>query len=668
MRMKTKLVLAITAMVFFIAGLVSLVYVHQLVKAAVLESYEANLMVADQVRFALQNALEAGLKGQTVDPNNPDELRALVTDTVQSDPTLQATMVSVIRYSSTVYDVNIGDSEGVTLLSTNPDNQGKPLPSRPNYKQLVKAGPFGVMKQVFAQPKVFDVVASLQNNGKPFATVNVGVHTSLLRAVYEPLLRKAFWLMGIALIVALLAAFLLSNLALRPLAEVSRQLDRLTAAGGTPVLGKPDKKKPAKKQDVAALVSTQIEKIGQRMKNVEEVYSALRENLDQILGNLQDGILLFTEDRRAVLVSEAARRFLGTERDSILGCHARDIFDRSTLLGRPLCDAIEAGVNMVKEEIRTENGRRIQASVDFIYDDESRRGLGALVTLHDLESAAEIESELELSRRMAAIGRLTSGVGHEVKNPINAIVVHLELLKSKLIEEGAPAARHPAARHLEVIDAEIRRLDRVVQTLVDFSRPVELNLREHDLRLVIGDVLALAVEEFSTRNVALTSRMPNHPVIAHVDADLFKQAVLNVIQNGAQAMPEGGQLDVILEEDWKSGETSASLAPANGPAGDKFTPSAWKTALLRIADEGPGIPEDIREKIFDLYFTTKSGGSGIGLAMTYRILQLHHGSVDVQSREGRGTEFRLHIPLTSAERGRRHMQPVIVENEKGLGG
>jgi signal transduction histidine kinase len=259
-------------------------------------------------------------------------------------------------------------------------------------------------------------------------------------------------------------------------------------------------------------------------------------------------------------------------------------------------------------------------------------------------------------------------VGHEVKNPINAIVVHLELLKAKLIGDGAPAARHPAARHLEVIDAEIRRLDRVVQTLVDFSRPVELQLREHDLRLVIGDVLALAADEFSTRNVALTSHLPNEPVIANVDADLFKQAVLNVIQNGAQAMPEGGQLDVILEEDWKSGETSASLAPASGLAGDKSAPSAWKAALLRIADEGPGIPEDIREKIFDLYFTTKSGGSGIGLAMTYRILQLHHGSVDVQSREGRGTEFRLHIPLTSAERGRRRLQPAIVTNEKGLGG
>jgi signal transduction histidine kinase len=133
-------------------------------------------------------------------------------------------------------------------------------------------------------------------------------------------------------------------------------------------------------------------------------------------------------------------------------------------------------------------------------------------------------------------------------------------------------------------------------------------------------------------------------------------------------MPEGGQLEVILEEDRKNGEVSASLAPANGLAGDKSAPSAWKSALLRISDEGPGIPDEIREKIFDLYFTTKSGGSGIGLAMTYRILQLHYGSVDVQSREGRGTEFRLHIPLTSAERGRRYLQPANIENEKGLGG
>jgi len=652
MHLKTKLVLAITALVFLIAGMVSLVYVHQLVKAAVLETYGTNQMVADQVRYALQNALEAGLKNRTVDPNDPGELRALVAETVQNDPALQASLVSVIRYSSTVYDVNIGDSQGTVLLSTNPDNEGKPLPSRPNYTQLLKAGPVGTMMQIFGEPQICDVVAPLENNGKLFASVHVGVHTSLLRAVYEPLLRKAFWLMGFALIAALLAAFLLSNLALRPMTEISRQLDRLTASGGGQV-----EEAAAKKQDVAAQVSTKIEKIGQRMRSVEEVYSALRENLDQILGNLQDGILLFTEDKRAVLVSEAARRFLQVDRDSTLGRHASEIFDSSTVLGRSLRETIDAGANMVKEEIRTESGRRIEASVDFIYDDETHRGLGALVTLHDLESAAEIESELELSRRMAAIGRLTSGVGHEVKNPINAIVVHLELLKAKLGESEGPASRH-----LDVIEAEIRRLDRVVQTLVDFSRPVELQLREQDLRPVIGDVLALAADELTMRRVTLITRMPEEPLIANVDADLLKQAALNVIQNGAQAMPEGGRLEVVLEGDHHAGEKPE--ARQDSAAGAR---TAVREAVLRVADEGPGIPDELRERIFDLYFTTKAGGSGIGLAMTYRILQLHHGSVEVQSRQGRGTEFRLRIPLAAADRGRRNLQPAMVEREKGMG-
>lgn len=655
MGLKTKLVLAITALVFLIAGVVSLVYVHQLVKAAVLETYSTNLMVADQVRYALQNALEAGLENRTVDPNNPGQLRQIVAETVQNDPALQATLTSVIRYSSTVYDVNIADSQGDVLLSTNPDNQSKQLPSRPNYDQLLKAGPARMMMQVFGEPKVLDVVVTLESNGKLFASVHVGVHTSLLRAVYEPVLRKALWLMSFALIAALLAAFLLSNLALRPMTQISRQLDRLTAAGGASA--EPVEDPAARKQDVAAQVSTKIEKIGQRMRNVEEIYSALRENLDQILGNLQDGLLLFTEDRRAVLVSEAARRFLQIDRENVLGLHASEIFSDSTVLGRALRAAIETGASMVKNEIRTEAGRRIQASVDFIYDEESHRGLGALVTLHDMESAAQIESELELSRRMAAIGRLTSGVGHEVKNPINAIVVHLELLRAKLGDSEGPAQRH-----LDVIDTEIRRLDRVVQTLVDFSRPVELQLREQDLRPVIGDVLALAADELTMRRVTLISRVSSEPLVANVDADLLKQAALNVIQNGAQAMPNGGRLEVILEAERNHPGSQIPVAISNGSAG-----LATHAAVLRVADEGIGIPDDIRDKIFDLYFTTKIGGSGIGLAMTYRILQLHHGSIEVQSREGRGTEFRLRIPLTAADRGRRNLQPARVEEETGFG-
>jgi signal transduction histidine kinase len=135
--------------------------------------------------------------------------------------------------------------------------------------------------------------------------------------------------------------------------------------------------------------------------------------------------------------------------------------------------------------------------------------------------------------------------------------------------------------------------------------------------------------------------MPLNPLPVNIDADLLKQAVLNVIQNGAQAMPEGGQLEVVLEVDRKS---------------------VWKTAVLRISDQGPGIPDDIREKIFDLYFTTRSQGSGIGLAMTYRILQLHHGSVEVESKSDHGAVFLLRIPLAATEWGRKNLPPANVSN------
>jgi len=212
---------------------------------------------------------------------------------------------------------------------------------------------------------------------------------------------------------------------------------------------------------------------------------------------------------------------------------------------------------------------------------------------------------------------LTAGVGHEVKNPINAIVVHLELMRNKLGD-----ADHRAMRHLEVIESEIQRLDRVVQTLVDFSRPVELQLQEQDLRRIVSGVLMLASAELETRDIQVQSELPDYPVMAKVDSDLLKQALLNVVLNGAQAMSEGGRLLVSLAED-------------------------GRVASLSIHDQGSGIPPEVRDKIFDLYFTTKKDGSGIGLAMTYRIVELHNGSIEVESDATHGTTFILRFPLNS---------------------
>ncbi len=636
MSLKTKLVMAITGLVFLVTTVLSLVYVSRLLQGVVQQSYDTNELGAEQIRYALRLALETGLKNQQVNPNDQAGLRKLAADAVRNNTALLAVVDSVIRYSPSVYDISIGDISNRALLTTGTGGNDQVLPPRTNYQRLRDSNAVELLKAVYGQAQVYDVVLPLERNGDPFATVRVGVRTTLLRALYEPLVTPALTLMGLALLTSLVVAFLLGNLALRPMEELSMQLDYWNSTAEEHPVEEAE-------TDTVARVSNKIERIGQRMRNVEEVFSALKENLDQVLGNLQDGILLFTGDGRAVLISEAVHRFLHKDRNELLGLHAREIFDRTTVLGRTVREAWDTGMTLVQEEIMTESGNRIEVSLDFIHDEReggerAREGLGALLTLHDQESVEIIESELELSRRMAAIVRLSSGVGHDVKIPIYAIVVHLELLKTKLSDTGTPATRH-----LEVIDSEIHRLDRVVQTLVDFSRPVEVKLVEYDLRHVVTDVVTLSAAEMSTRQVHLTSRLPAYPVVAKVDVDLLKQAVLNVVQNGAQAMPEGGNLEVVLFDEGKS-------------------------AVIQVEDEGGGISEELRERIFDLYFTTKKDGSGIGLAMTYRILQLHHGSIDVQSELGRGSVFQLRIPLPAMDRGRRHPPPAVLESAKGLDG
>ena len=235
--------------------------------------------------------------------------------------------------------------------------------------------------------------------------------------------------------------------------------------------------------------------------------------------------------------------------------------------------------------------------------------------MRDTESVRRIGDEIEMSRRLSASGRLTRGVAHEVKNPINAIVLHLQLLQNKLAHQE-PDTR----RHMDIIDSEIRRLDRVVQTLVDFTRPRDLHLEEVDLRSLLEDVAQLAAPDAEQHGVTIEHHVPDPRLPVKVDVDLMKQAFLNVVINGVQAMPQGGVLTVSARRE------NAQV-------------------IVEIQDQGGGIPQDMHEKIFELYFTTKKEGSGIGLAQTYQILQWHYGSVDFESAETTGTIFRFQIPL-----------------------
>ncbi len=218
-------------------GLVSLVYVTQLLDAAVKQTYETNRMVANQVRFALQQALEEGLKDRTVDPNNPAQLRTLEAQAIHDSAALQAVIDSVNRYSLTVYDINIGDSAVAHPRKHQSRQRRQAAAGAAELQAAAECRSSQLYREVFGPPKVFDVVVPLERNGEPFATVHVGVRTTLLRAAYAPWLHEAFTLTGFALGTALIAALLLSNLALRPLEEISMQLDYWTAASESPEEG-----------------------------------------------------------------------------------------------------------------------------------------------------------------------------------------------------------------------------------------------------------------------------------------------------------------------------------------------------------------------------------------------------------------------------------------------
>jgi len=606
MRLKTKLVLAISGMVMALVVASSSIYVLQIVHQRVQDTYDNGEFVAHQIFFVTHEALETDLSSALVDTNDPQSVREATEEILQTDPGLNSLMQSIVGYSRPIYDVAIAGPDGRALLHTDSmvALNRSPLPVRESFK-VVRDGSFRQqLAMVYGPPKVYEISVPIERNGAPFGSVRVGISTIFLKSELRPQLNHALLLAGIAILVTFVLAAVLSNVALRPLVLIGRRLDLMT--------GEAAEAEAEARGDEVGMVTTKINRLGKQMRDVKEIFTALKDNLDQIMANLQDGLILFTRDSRAILVSAAVENFLGVSRELMLGHNADEFFRTDTALGRIVLDSFASHTPIAQREVAVEDGRRILVSLDFI--EEGGERIGALLTLRDAESVRRIENEIERSHRLAAIGRLASGVGHEVKNPINAIVVHLELLRQKL-QPADPATR----RHMDVIGSEIQRLDRVVQMLVDFTRPVELRLTELDLRKLVDDVTQLASPDAARQGVTIERQLPSEPLLARGDSDLLKQALLNVVLNGVQSMPKGGILSIRAAKD-----------------DDEI--------MVEVRDQGSGIPPEIREKIYDLYFTTKKTGTGIGLAMTYKVMQLHHGSVDFESNDGQGTSFHLRLP------------------------
>ena len=287
---------------------------------------------------------------------------------------------------------------------------------------------------------------------------------------------------------------------------------------------------------------------------------------------------------------------------------------------------------------------RIVRPIHVINSGLMKLGRGEKVGSIDLPPDEELEGVGEsfraISEKLAArsLGRLMAGVTHEVRNPLNAMTIHLELVREHLHRlhlnartpvgavlrlEGRdepPVDISGAKEHIDVIAAEIKRLDEVITGFVRFIRPEELQLQPVDIQSLINEIIALVEPDAKRTGIICRGEVSGVLPDLRADPALLRQALLNLALNGCQAMPSGGKLTV-----------------AANTAKDR-------RIALTIEDTGVGIPADKLDNIFDLYFTTKPQGSGIGLSIVYRIVQLHGGEIEVQSTEGRGTTFRLLLP------------------------
>jgi nitrogen fixation/metabolism regulation signal transduction histidine kinase len=263
-------------------------------------------------------------------------------------------------------------------------------------------------------------------NGEAFGTIRIGVSTSFLRSEIEPRLMHALYFSVISIFAALVLAAAISNLALGPLKRISMNLDSVTA-GNAEALASDESQ-----HDEYGLVTLKIANLGRQMRDTKEIFSALKDNVDQLMSKLQDGLILFARDSRVVLVSAPVERFLGRPRHELLGRTVKEIFSRETFIGAAVLDAFDRRRPLMGSELEASGGRRVQLSLDFVQEKTTQ--IGALLIIRDAESVRNIGDEIEMSRRLSASSRLTRGVAHEVKNPINAIVLHLQLLQNKLAQ------------------------------------------------------------------------------------------------------------------------------------------------------------------------------------------------------------------------------------------
>ena len=608
LRLKTRLTLTITLLVLVVLSIVSFYTILNVTHELIRESYEKGDLIAKQIYEQVRQALSNADSKIPPSPSDTEALSLFIREILTTDPGLGTLLQSTSGYSPTILYLAVTDAAGVATAHTDALKLGQKLPPIEEFNQLVSANSLEQLQIIYGEPRIYEVrMPMFDASRKPFGTVHVAMSTAFLAKELNTFLTKDLGLVFIVLALATALAALFSHFLLSPLTFISAGVERL-------IRGEFDKPIKLARRDEFGVVSLRLNEIRHRMEFSRDEIDTLKGNIGQIVKSLEEKLIFINPDKHIILLSPSAASLINATVESSIGKPLRQVLPPD----HPLLNLIETAFGVRRDLTKVDLhipslDKSITVRIHFL--EENHRSMGALVILQDPETVAKLESQLEYANKLSALSRLSSGVAHEVKNPLNAIVIHLELLRANL-SGSSPESE----KSLQVITHEIKRLDRVVRNFLNFNRPVEVRLRETEILPIIQDVVSLAETEARQHGIQILVQNHNRLPAVRLDGDLVKQCLLNIVLNGCQAMPKGGNLTIASQV--RSGALE-----------------------INVQDTGVGISPQDREKIFNLYYTTKENGNGIGLATVFKIVQLHNGEVTVDSIVGKGTTFTLKFPL-----------------------
>jgi len=357
-------------------------------------------------------------------------------------------------------------------------------------------------------------------------------------------------------------------------------------------------------------------------------------NYEAVLAGLPDAVIAVDPDLAIVFWNSAAEVLTGRSSRRATGRALKDVFPAESSVVRRLAETIATGESRSEPEsvADTVDNRQVPVSIvtaALFGRDGSVEA--AVAVLRDLSRIRQLEDEVRRGETLAAAGRMAVGLAHEIRNPLAAIRGAVQLLSRELGTESR------LTEYTEVLLSEVDRVNRIIEMLLDLARPVQLRRAALNLHQLMERVALLDEETAREKGITILRRYdPSLPPILG-DEDRLLQVLHNLVRNAIDAMPRGGRLTL---------STRVSMNPLFG----KVDLGAGQRNMVEasVTDEGTGIPADVKRRIFDPFFTTKVKGLGLGLALCHRILDEHHGAIQVDSVEGRGTTMTCFLPIAKA--------------------